>query len=481
MNRWCYTLLLLSVLALPVQAHFIWIVPAENHKSAQVVFSDELAPDDNVPVSKIAETKLFARGADNNVQALSWKKAGNAYQITLPPGAATVGGTCVYGVLAKGGAPFLLVYHPKSVLGPSPEKLRSAVGTHWSRQDLDIVLSQPAGGQGLCQGQVLWHGKPLPHAEVVIQLPGADETIKEKVNVRGQFTFPLPKQAGPVAIRARFEDEKEGVFQDHPYKLAKHYATLVVPAGALTATASAAAAGEEAPAGAKSVPEDPAASKLLKDARAARATWKDFPGFRADVELNHNGTIQRGKLTVSAAGKVELEGIENEADHKWAREQLRSLVAHRMDNASDRDTPCAFLDDNKHHPLGRAIRVLNDELHSSYRIRDRQIIEVFRQMGDKVRFKITVLKNHLTPEKKFLPTTYVVNTWNARTDQLISSMSFQEAWTRIGNYDLPATLLIVTARGAAPARAASAADDGGQSDLLDVRELRFRHYKLIEK
>ena len=72
------------------------------------------------------------------------------------------------------------------------------------------------------------------------------------------------------------------------------------------------------------------------------------------------------------------------------------IVSHRLDNSAGLDTPCAFLDDNKDHPLGRSLRVLNDEFHSSYRVRDRQIIVVNRQMKDS-RFTISVLENLSIP------------------------------------------------------------------------------------
>src|SRR5262249_39369297 len=120
---------------------------------------------------------------------------------------------------------------------------------------------------------------------------------------------------------------------------------------------------------------DPAATKLLAEARAARASWNQFPGFSADLEVNLDGKVVKGRVEVNPKGKVKLDLPEGEA-HDWARRQLGSIVGHRMDGGTSLETPCAFADDNAHHPLGRAIRVLNDEFHSSYRIRDRQIIVV---------------------------------------------------------------------------------------------------------
>src|SRR5262245_20507613 len=49
--------------------------------------------------------------------------------------------------------------------------------------------------------------------------------------------------------------------------------------------------------------EEPAASKLLADARAARANWVSFPGFTAELEVNFDGKVARGTLDVSPGGK----------------------------------------------------------------------------------------------------------------------------------------------------------------------------------
>jgi hypothetical protein len=189
---------------------------------------------------------------------------------------------------------------------------------------------------------------------------------------------------------------------------------------------------------------DPAATKLLADARAARVLYHDFPGFSADVEVNLDGKVTRGRVEISDKGKVALK-LEDAGAEKWAKNTLASIIAHRLDSGpSDSDTPCAFVDDDEHHPLGRAIRVLNDEFHSSYRIRDRQVIVVNRHVPGS-RFTITVMENLRTKEDKFLPTCFVVNTWDAKTDSLTNSETHHQTWQRVGAFDLPKETLAVKA------------------------------------
>jgi hypothetical protein len=209
---------------------------------------------------------------------------------------------------------------------------------------------------------------------------------------------------------------------------------------------------------------DAAATKLLADARAARVQWTNFPGFKADITVNLNGTITRGRVLVPEDGKLKLE-LSDAAALAWAKRVLGSTISHRLDNSRSLDTPCAFTDDNAHHPLGRAIRVLNDEFHSSYRIRDRQVIVVNREMKEHgIRFSITVLENRLTEEKKYLPACFVVNTWDAKTGGLRSSETHHQTWKRIGKFDLPARTTVVTAT----------------AEKQEGRSITLSHHKLLE-
>jgi len=191
--------------------------------------------------------------------------------------------------------------------------------------------------------------------------------------------------------------------------------------------------------------EDPAATKLLADARAARASWHNFPGFSADLEVNVNGKVTKGHVDVDARGKIALSGIDVSVLARETTRQLKSVIEHRLDGGGgEAKTPCAFPDDNVDHPLGRAIRVLNDEFHSSYRIRDRQVIVVNRTVPG-ARFTITVIENRLNEEKQYLPACYVVNYWDLKNEALKSSQAFHQDWTRLGKFDLPLSVLVVTA------------------------------------
>jgi hypothetical protein len=226
---------------------------------------------------------------------------------------------------------------------------------------------------------------------------------------------------------------------------------------------------------------DPAASKLFKDARDARAVWESFPGFTAQLVVNHNGTITKAKLEVQDNGKVTLD-IADADTKKFVREQVSSLVSHRLPGVTEKDTPCIFGDKDDTHPLGRKVVVLDDPTGASYRIKDNQLLEVNRDMKS-VRFTITVLKNYVTLEKKYLASDYVVNTWHNKTNQLMSSWTYHHTWKRVGKFDLPETLTIVIARAGASTPAVPAAHIGKvpapPEPTLDVWSLTFNNLDLL--
>ncbi len=439
MKRLLPTLVLVLSVAATARAHFIFIVPPAKGRTAQVVFSDTTKPDSAKLLARIAHTKFHLVDDRGRLTEVAPGKASNALPIEAAgKGPVGVIGRCVYGVVDRGKEPFLLTYYARTAVGGNEglsEKLPDE-----AHQPLQIVLlaGKPA------RARVLWQGKPLAGAEVVF---AGEEPVTTKTDDRGEVE--VATKEAPLAIRARHVEQKKGTYRGKNYSSVRHYATLVARLDA----------GQKKEA---RLTADPAATKLLADARAARANWDDFPGFTADVEVNVEGKRTTGKLEVSSKGKVKLDMQGPEKD--WARRMISSIVGHRLDDGTTLNTPCTFADDVIDHPMGRAIRVLNDEFHSSYRIRDRQVIEVNRRMGE-TRFTITVLENRQNAEKKYLPASYVVNTWMVKTGALRGSVTHHNTWKRVGKFDLPLACTIVSA----------------SAGKLDNRTLTFSNHKLAEK
>jgi uncharacterized GH25 family protein len=450
MKRLILTAVLLLAVTATVRAHFMFIVPpTKDGRTVQVVFSDTTKPDKAKLLDKIAHATFQViddRGKRTEVKA---KKVGSALEVVVPgEGPAEVVGRCVYGVVDKGKEPFLLNYYSRTAIEGN-QRLYKEVPAE-VKQPLQIVLL-PGKPQ---QARVLWQGKPLAGVEVTFI---GEKPVQTKTSKNGDVELNLDQK--PVALLARHVEEKKGTHNDKNYLSVRHYATLVFQPGERTSTLSLGSSVFKV-----EVPKhaDPEATKLLADARAARANWDDFPGFTADVVVNVDGKKSTGKLAVSDKGKVSLE-MKGEAK-EWARRMIASIVGHRLDDGTTLTTPCAFADDVTEHPMGRAIRVLNDEYHSSYRIRDRQVIEVNRRMGES-RFTISVLANRVNAEKKYLPASYVVNTWSVKTEALQSSTTHHNTWQRVGTFDLPLDCTVVNA----------------SAGKLVNRTIHFANHKLAQK
>ena len=209
----------------------------------------------------------------------------------------------------------------------------------------------------------------------------------------------------------------------------------------------------------KKPPENPEATKMLADARMARAVMKDFPGFTADMIVTVQSKEHRCTIQVDTKGKVIIGDQLTGPTASWAKRILTSAISHRMGNPAAMKTPCAFADEDTTHPLGRLVTVLNDELHSSYRIKDNQIMVVNR-LQDGSKFSITVQANHKNEEGKFLPSAYSVNYWT-KDGTIEKSEAHTQGWVRVNSFDLPSLIRTITT-----------------TKDVDAREIRLENIKL---
>lgn len=187
--------------------------------------------------------------------------------------------------------------------------------------------------------------------------------------------------------------------------------------------------------------EQQKASEMLTNARAARAIMQNFPGFTADIQLNINHKQYHGTVQVDGKGSVTVADIQGQPA-VWVKKVLTSTITHRLQPATPRKTPCNFADEITSHPLGRLVNILNDEMHSSYRIRDNQIMEVNRKQGEG-KFSIIVQENSRNEEGKFLPTSFTVQYWG-QDGSLERSEVHNQTWIREQGLDLPKTIRVVT-------------------------------------
>jgi hypothetical protein len=444
-HRWLVWLVAACGLATGAQAraHFVFIrigPMAEAGRSAEVYFSEQAEAGDPRFIDKVAQTKLWAQTTPGRFEPLDVHKGADRLRAALPTsGSVSVVGICEYGIRTRPDErPFLLRYYPKAIAG-DPDELRRMS----PKKEIPLEIVATVEGDHL-DLVALDQGRPLP--EAVFHTVDADLTsteIKAGADGRARWSPPAP---GRYSVYVRHSSKTAGEQDGQHYDEIRAFATLAF----------------EWPLGRKGA--DPEAVAMFEEALATRAEWVDFPGFRASIEGETNGRPFAGELTVSDIGEVVIK-TDDPAARDWLDDQLGSLVMHRLPGDSSRPKPIVrFGDDRDDHPLGRLLIFEGGRFASSYRVKDRQITVVNRHVGQR-NMTITVLDNERTAEGRFLPRSYLVHYWDARTGALDRVETFQNRWRRLGAWDLPIELTVTIA------------SDAG----LAVRSVRISGHALIEK
>jgi hypothetical protein len=408
----------LAFTAAPAEAHFLFarICPAaEGGRVAEVYFSEYATAGDPRYIDKVAGAQFWLQTAPGEYRPLPLRKLADRLRAHVPVGGPlVVAGQLDYGVLNRPGAPpFLLRHYSKAVAGKPDEVNRlTPKGTR-----LEII---PAFGSDGVLLTVLLEGKPLAKAK--INTVDADLAGEEfETDDRGQATF-KPDHAGTFCAYTSHVNPTAGEHAGRKYDEIREFATLSF-------------AWPLAPAGA-----DDEAVALFEEALAARAAWQNFPGFTAEIAGDVEGRPFSGKVTVDAAGSVELD-IDEAPFAEWVQDQLESITMHRAASqtpAADRPKPVLrFADEVIDHPLGRLLAFEGGHMATSYRVKDSQITTVNRVI-DRQNMTITVLDNDTNAEGKFLPRSYTVQYWDEESGAPSRTETVQDRWTRVGAFDLPA-------------------------------------------
>ena len=222
-TRWIVSLLVLLGTAADAAAHFVFVVPEAGGATAKVVFSETLKPDADVEIAPIAALKLAARGADGRDAPLKLTPAEHAFVIDLGGGARVVHGAIDYGVMQRGGSePFLLAYHPKTLVGDPFDPKANAIG---EAAPIEIV---PVGRPGDVRLKVLVRGKPAEDVELIVLPPNGG---KEQEVVTGPDGLtPAFKEEGRYGVWGRYFEDVKGEHGGKPYAQVRRYPTLVFDA-----------------------------------------------------------------------------------------------------------------------------------------------------------------------------------------------------------------------------------------------------------
>jgi hypothetical protein len=417
-----------SAVSTAARGHLVWmdVVQEGAARQVEVYFSETADPGEPHLIEKIAATKVSVH-TDSSTPAptislkperdeLSGKLIGPA------PHAKNycLEAICDYGIVAKGGQPFLLQYYAQHIHGDPKQSLPQVGGS--ARAPLAIQVNPTAAGFA---GTVVWNGMPLANAEVLVHFPEGD-TIERRTDDRGQIDV-ATKTKGQFALRTRHvEPGKSGQREGKKYAEIRHYATLTL---ALTADTSNGTAGAR-----------PTAAALLRSAREARAVWGNFPGFSADLAVRYNEETVKGKVTITSDGDVVL-AMPKFTGAEWLQTYLESVVQHRMPGDPESEN-VRYVDEGRDNALGRKIALGDGDQDSVYRLAGDVVREVNRKAGPG-RFTISVLDVEHNAEGKYLPRFYTMTFWNGQ-GKVTSTSVTQDSWIRLGRFDLPLRTMQVT-------------------------------------
>lgn len=443
MRRAAVLSFVLSILfsqALSAHYLFIRISPvAEAGRFADVFFSEKAAAGDPRFIDKISQTtQLWLQTTPGKFDKLPVLEGEDRMRAHLPTNLpVSVIGVCEYGVL-KREVSFLLRHYPKAVAGDP--KLVNALQP---RPDTPLEMTAQFSDAGITLA-ILDNGKPVPQAKLKTvddQLHQLDLTTNSEGTVLWK-----PDTPGYYSVYGETVRKQAGEFDGKKYTEIREFATIAFRWPPLSTQA------------------DPQAVKLFTDALAARASWKEFPGFTAEVKGITNDRSFTGTIKLTSKGEITTE-ISDEVAEDWVKEQLASLVTHRLHKPPQEQTPPVlnFADQEVDHPLGRLLTFEGGKFASSYRIRDNQIWSVNRFSAD-TNTTIQVLDNTRNADGQFLSHSYTVRTWD-KAGTLQSSENVVQSWTRLEKWDLPSEFLVTNA---------------GSEGVITHR-LQFAKHKLLAK
>jgi hypothetical protein len=231
MKRFASLLVALLALAAPARAQVLWVVPgppSDGRPTATVIFSDNLKPGPADLLKKVAGSEVLSR--DLHLESVRLKLTEDKAVLRVgvtQKGPQMLAAVCATGVSQKGDAsPELVYFYAKSFAdvdlkaAPPPALLKPL-----DNLKLEIVPVLKKKNTV----QVLWMGKPLPDAQVVLYVPGKDKEIEGRTTAEGFFTVEKPEANGVYGIRGRHVEKTNGEYQGKKYTAIRHVATLTFP------------------------------------------------------------------------------------------------------------------------------------------------------------------------------------------------------------------------------------------------------------
>lgn len=215
----------------------------------------------------------------------------------------------------------------------------------------------------------------------------------------------------------------------------------------------------------KDRPTESAAHRLLRRAYASSYRFPEgFGGFTATLHYAWDADCRAGTVEVRSPTDIRISG--NIEDDGRLRGELSSIVGHRWHLAyEDADGRHRLSLEREEHPLGTLVRVEDDGMDSTYRVRGGHIQQIERRLGG-TRFSIHVQERSHTGDGRALPAHFCVTYWDTdgADERLVRTDVYRDNYVLVGDVHLPLSRRVITA------------DDSGTS----IWQILLRDHRLLE-
>jgi uncharacterized GH25 family protein len=216
MSRIFATVLLASVFATSAGAHFVFLLPPTDGKTALMIFADTPVKDEKVETGKVEVKSAQLHTASGKTTTVSVEPQSGGWSVPVANDTAEVRATLEYGVVNRGeGHVIRIRHHGRLVLGDSIDTKPTT--------PLDIAPVKLSSGTAF---KVTFDGKPLAGADVTVHEPGSDQMKVLKTDADG--VTPAFAKPGAYSARARHADKTAGELDGRKYAATHSYATLTV-------------------------------------------------------------------------------------------------------------------------------------------------------------------------------------------------------------------------------------------------------------
>ena len=216
MSRGIVTVLLATAFANSAAAHFVFLLPPTDGKTATAVFSDTPAKDEKVETGKIEFKSAQVISPSGKATTVSVEPMSGGWRIPVTDDIAEVRTTVEYGVVNRGeGHVIRIRHHARLILGDTADGKPASA--------FDIAPVTVSSGTAF---RVTFDGKPVAGADVTVHEPGADGMKVLKTDPDGMT--PAFAKPGQYSARAMNVDKTPGEFEGRKYGTTHNYATVTV-------------------------------------------------------------------------------------------------------------------------------------------------------------------------------------------------------------------------------------------------------------